>query len=124
MSSEEVRQVLRQTFSLIPAFESSGGPARYFRVAGSASRIGFISPHSCNFCHACNRVRVTAEGKLLLCLGNENAIDLKPLIRADTASEIKLQETIRLAVSGKPEKHHFNVEEEVSVVRFMNMTGG
>lgn len=124
MSSEEVRQVLRQQFKLAPAFESSGGPARYFRVEGTDTRVGFISPHSCNFCHSCNRVRVTAEGKLLLCLGNENAIDLKTLMRTPGQSDQVLFDTIRKAVYAKPERHHFNVDEQVSIVRFMNMTGG
>lgn len=130
MSSEEVRQVLRQEFTLAPAFENSGGPARYFRIndhfgiKDSETRVGFISPHSCNFCHACNRVRVTAEGKLLLCLGNENAIDLKTLLRSPNASDQGLLNTIRTAVYAKPERHIFNVEEQVSLVRFMNMTGG
>lgn len=124
MSSEDVRHVLRQHYALSPAFENSGGPARYFRIAGAESRIGFISPHSCNFCHTCNRVRVTAEGKLLLCLGNDNAIDLKSLIRNENATEYDLRDVIRAAVHGKPERHIFKVEDQVSIVRFMNMTGG
>lgn len=124
MSSDDVRQVLRRQFKLTPAFENSGGPARYFRLDGTQSRVGFISPHSCNFCHSCNRVRVTAEGKLLLCLGNENAVDLKTIIRESDDTDDRLQAVIRQAVMGKPERHHFSVEEQVSIVRFMNMTGG
>lgn len=124
MSSEEVRQTLRDRFSLKPAFENSGGPARYFHIPGEQSCIGFISPHSCNFCHSCNRVRLTAEGRLLLCLGNDHSIDLKKMLRDSSATPQQLARTIRNAVYHKPERHVFNVEEQVSIVRFMNMTGG
>lgn len=124
MSSEDVRKVLQQRFSLTPVSVSSGGPARYFRVDDQETRVGFISPHSCNFCHACNRVRVTAEGKLLLCLGNENAVDLKAVLRQPGSTQTQLMEVIKRSVHAKPERHVFNVEDQVSLVRFMNMTGG
>ncbi|CBL44912.1 Molybdenum cofactor biosynthesis protein A [gamma proteobacterium HdN1] len=124
MSSDEVRSRLRERFRLQAAFENSGGPARYYRIPDTQTRVGFISPHSCNFCHACNRVRLTAEGKLLLCLGNENAIDLKKLLRDPETTPQILADTIRNAVYYKPERHIFNVDEQVSIVRFMNMTGG
>lgn len=124
MSSDDVRQVLQQRYALTPAKVSSGGPARYYRVDDHTTRVGFISPHSCNFCHACNRVRVTAEGKLLLCLGNENAVDLKAVMRQPGATQAHLMDVIQRAVHAKPERHVFNVEEQVSLVRFMNMTGG
>lgn len=124
MSSEDVRDVLVQRYHLVPSSLSSGGPARYFHVENTASAVGFISPHSCNFCHACNRVRVTAEGKLLLCLGNEYAVDLKAIIRQPGDSRQRLMEVIQRAVHSKPERHILDAEEQVSLVRFMNMTGG
>ena len=81
-SSAEVREMISQHHSLIDSSESSGGPARYLRVEGYPdSRIGFISPHSHNFCDTCNRVRLTTEGRLLLCLGHENALDMRDLVR-------------------------------------------
>lgn len=80
-SSDDLRQMIATRFTLLPSAESTGGPSRYWKMPDSPSRIGFISPHSHNFCGDCNRVRVTVEGKLLLCLGNENAVDLKAVIR-------------------------------------------
>jgi cyclic pyranopterin phosphate synthase len=124
MSSDEVRAILAQRFPLIPSTVNSGGPARYFKVDNTATRVGFISPHSCNFCHDCNRVRVTAEGMLLLCLGNEHAIDLKAMLREPGYTQQQLMNVIQRAVYAKPERHIFNAEEQVSLVRFMNMTGG
>lgn len=124
MSSNDVQQVLSERYRLLPAKVSSGGPARYFSVDHHATRVGFISPHSCNFCNTCNRVRVTAEGKLLLCLGNENAIDLKAIMRQPGSTQQTLMDVIQRSVFAKPERHYFNAEDQVSLVRFMNMTGG
>ncbi|MDF3843531.1 GTP 3',8-cyclase MoaA, partial [Pseudomonas citronellolis] len=81
-SSDEVRARLAEHWQLTPSLERSGGPSRYYRVDGLPSRIGFISPHSHNFCGDCNRVRVTAEGRLVLCLGHEGALDLRQLLRS------------------------------------------
>ena len=94
-------------------------------MADSPSRVGFISPHSENFCSTCNRVRVTVEGKLLLCLGNENAVDLRDICRQQPGDIEALQAAISAAMGNKPERHHFDLsDEQPSVVRFMNMTGG
>src|SRR5690554_867395 len=79
--SDRIREVLDTAFELVPSTETTGGPSRYFRVCGAASKIGFISPISNNFCAGCNRVRLTAEGRLLLCLGNDHALDLKAVVR-------------------------------------------
>ena len=81
ISSEETRELLARRFELIPSTESSGGPARYWRIPGSESRIGFISPHSHNFCDTCNRVRITAKGELYPCLGQNDALHLMPILR-------------------------------------------
>ncbi|MFT3928772.1 MAG: GTP 3',8-cyclase MoaA [Spongiibacteraceae bacterium] len=130
-SSDEVRARIENKYPLVASNESSGGPARYFQFAdgqhrsgaAAATRIGFISPHSHNFCHLCNRVRVTVEGRLLLCLGNEHSVDLRAVLRrgGDIAA---LKSAIVAAMDIKPERHHFALDAEPQVVRFMNMTGG
>ena len=125
-SSEELLQVLAPHFELSAEGDPSGasGPARYYSMADSQSRIGFISPHSNNFCHLCNRVRVTAEGRLLLCLGNEHSADLRAVLRAPGYSLEKLKWAIVDAMDLKPERHYFDNNEEPQILRFMNTTGG
>lgn len=93
-------------------------------MADSDSRVGFISPHSHNFCDTCNRVRVTVEGRLLLCLGNEHSVDLRAVLRRHPGNMQALKEAIINALPLKPERHHFTTDGDVQVVRFMNMTGG
>lgn len=124
VSSDEILARLAQHHEMIPSMESTGGPSRYYRFADSDIRVGFISPHSHNFCASCNRVRVTAEGRLLLCLGNEDSLDLRHLMREEGASDHDLQEAIIAAMQLKPERHHFDLAEPVQIVRFMSMTGG
>ena len=104
--------------------DPAAGPSRYFKMDDSPTLIGFISPHSHNFCHLCNRVRVTVEGRLLLCLGNEHSVSLLQLMRERPGDTKALQECIRKAMDLKPERHFFNLEEEPHILRFMNMTGG
>lgn len=123
-SSDVIRARINARYPLTASAESSGGPARYFRMADSLSRIGFISPHSHNFCHLCNRVRVTADGRLLLCLGNEDAVDLRAVIRTTGGDIAALEATIVQAMAMKPLRHHFDSSVEPQIVRFMNMTGG
>src|SRR5690606_14177683 len=81
MPSHEIRSTLAAAMPLIATNTDSGGPARYYRTADLPGQIGFISPHSDNFCALCNRVRVTAQGRLLLCLGHEHSIDLQAILR-------------------------------------------
>ncbi|WP_435608682.1 GTP 3',8-cyclase MoaA [Pseudomonas knackmussii] len=123
-SSDEVRARLAERWELLPSAERTGGPSRYFRVDGFASRIGFISPHSHNFCGDCNRVRVTAEGKLVLCLGHEGALDLRQLLRSHPGDNERLRAALVDALQLKPQRHHFDAAEQVQVLRFMSMTGG
>lgn len=129
-SSEELKDIIRSTHAIEPTDDAgnASGPARYYRTVnatGSAkSRLGFISPHSDNFCHTCNRVRVTAEGRLLLCLGNEHSVDLRTVLRSGTYSFDTLKQTIVDSMAIKPERHHFNLSDEPQIVRFMNATGG
>ncbi|MDX5386690.1 MAG: radical SAM protein, partial [Marinobacter sp.] len=123
-TSEEVRDIIRQRHELIPVAKDSGGPARYYQMPDSDVRVGFISPHSHNFCSTCNRVRVTVEGRLLLCLGNEHSVDLRRVLRGNPVTDDKLQQAIIDAMDLKPERHHFSSNGEVQILRFMNMTGG
>jgi cyclic pyranopterin phosphate synthase len=123
-SSDEVKAAIEQRHELIPTTESTLGPSRYFRMSDSDSRIGFISPHSHNFCSNCNRVRVTAEGRLLLCLGNEHSVDLRAVLRQHPGDLDALKHAIVKALPLKPERHHFTTDGDVQIVRFMNMTGG
>lgn len=123
-TSDEVRDIISQHHELVPTPEDSGGPARYFRMPDSDVRVGFISPHSHNFCSTCNRVRVTVEGRLLLCLGNEHSVDLRRVLRGHPVTNDRLRETIINAMDLKPERHHFSTEGDVQILRFMNMTGG
>lgn len=98
-----------------------GGPARYRRIRASKTRIGFISPYSNNFCSSCNRVRVTVEGRLLLCLGHEDSIDLREILRSHNYSRDVLKEAIIEAMQFKPKQHEFSATH---IMRYMSMTGG
>lgn len=122
-SSDEVRSIIEQQHELVPDTYKTNGPSRYFQLVGSNTRIGFISPHSHNFCSECNRVRVTVEGRLLLCLGNEHSVDLRDPIR-NGCSDDELKEIIIKAMDIKPISHEFDLEEEPQILRFMNTTGG
>ena len=123
-SSALIQADLSQKFSLVPSVEKTGGPSNYFKVSGTQTRVGFISPHSDNFCSTCNRVRLTVEGRLLLCLGNEHSVDLKEVLRAYPGDKDKLKQAIIDAMLIKPEKHEFNIHEQPVILRYMNMTGG
>ncbi|SFM74246.1 GTP 3',8-cyclase MoaA [Marinobacter zhejiangensis] len=128
MSSDEVRERIGEVYSLEGVSDETGGPSRYFRIPGESIRIGFISPHSHNFCGDCNRVRVTTEGRLLLCLGNEHAVDLRAALREGGQSQSDVDARVRQrlyeAMAIKPERHHFNLHDEPQILRFMNATGG
>jgi len=123
-SSDDIKDEIETSYPLKRSSLDTGGPSVYWNMADSTSKIGFISPHSHNFCGDCNRVRVTVEGKLLLCLGNENAVDLKQVVRDNNGDIDILKQQIILAMDNKPKEHHFSIGGEVQVVRFMNMTGG
>lgn len=122
-SSEDALAQLMQGHQLIPSVESSGGPARYWRIPGYKSRIGFISPHTHNFCDSCNRVRVSARGELFPCLGNVGMVDLMPAVRA--GDERALRDLILQAIAAKPQEHQFELSQSRNrIVRFMSQTGG
>ncbi len=124
-ASDEVRGVIAREHVLLDTAESSGGPARYVRLARYPdTRIGFISPNSQNFCGSCNRVRMTVEGQLLLCLGQDDALDFRGLLRRYPQDDGPLIEALHKALQGKPVRHDFTGAGEVQVVRFMSMSGG
>ena len=123
-SSDEILEDLSRAFDLVPSAEKTGGPSRYFRVKGYEGRVGFISPHSHNFCESCNRVRVTSEGRLLLCLGQEHSVDLRRALRAHPADDERVRNAIRDAMHIKPRGHEFVLGDRPYILRHMNATGG
>jgi cyclic pyranopterin phosphate synthase len=123
-SSDEVLHDLAQHVEVVPTTEHTGGPARYYRISGSTTRIGLISPHSHNFCHNCNRVRLTAQGRLLLCLGQEHSVDLRAVLRSNKSSLCEIKQAIRQSMSIKPKGHDFNHGVQTVILRHMNVTGG
>lgn len=125
ISNDEVLKKLQAHFNLIPTTFTSGGPARYWQIANQSTKIGFISPHSHNFCDTCNRVRVSSKGELFLCLGQEEKIELMPLLRQHPDDDWPIQKAILESMRIKPESHDFNLEtNKPSVIRFMSHTGG
>jgi cyclic pyranopterin phosphate synthase len=123
-SSDDIRADLSQRFDLIPSAETTGGPSRYWNVAGTDTRVGFISPHSHNFCGDCNRVRVTAEGRLLLCLGQEHSADLRRALRANPTDDDRVKDVLHQSMAIKPRGHDFDLREQPVIFRHMNATGG
>lgn len=125
ISNDEVLKNLQNHFTLIPSTFTSGGPAKYWQIANQSTKIGFISPHSHNFCGTCNRVRVSSKGELFLCLGQEEKIELMPLLRQYPNEDWPIQKAIIDSMMIKPEAHDFNLEaSKPAVVRFMSYTGG
>ncbi len=119
---QEIKDRLAKTFDLIPGVVPGGGPARYMNVADTNINIGFITPLSQHFCETCNRVRMSVDGTIFTCLGQEHNFELRPLLRAGV-SDIELEQSIRHAINLKPLKHEFNENPE-KVLRFMSYTGG
>jgi cyclic pyranopterin phosphate synthase len=119
---QTVRQRLEQRFDLIPGVMPGGGPARYVKVAGTDLTIGFITPISQHFCETCNRVRLSVDGTLYMCLGQEHNFALRPLLRAGI-SDAELEQAIRAAIEIKPERHEFREQPE-KLIRVMARTGG
>ncbi|MES9886638.1 MAG: GTP 3',8-cyclase MoaA [Candidatus Sedimenticola sp. 20ELBAFRAG] len=122
VSLAEVREQLEQRFELEPAKMKGAGPAKYLKVVGGRLKIGFITPMSQHFCEDCNRVRLSSEGTLYLCLGQQDKLEFRPLLRQGLTDD-QLKEAILEAIERKPEKHEFN-DNPGQVVRVMSMTGG
>jgi cyclic pyranopterin phosphate synthase len=121
-----VRSRLAERFTLTDIDYRTGGPARYMRVAETGGRLGFITPLTHNFCESCNRVRVTCTGTLFMCLGQEDAADLRSVLRASESNDL-LYETIDEAISRKPKGHDFVIDrrhKRPALARHMSVTGG
>ncbi len=119
---QTVKKQLAKKFDLIPGVMPGGGPAKYVQVKGSDLRIGFITPISQHFCESCNRVRLSTDGTLYLCLGQNDKLELRPLLRKGISDD-ELKNILINAIALKPEKHEFKNKPE-QVVRLMSMTGG
>jgi cyclic pyranopterin phosphate synthase len=119
---QTVKQKLSQRYELIAGVMPGGGPARYVQIKNTDLRIGFITPISQHFCETCNRVRLSVDGTLYLCLGQDDKVELRPLLRNGISND-ELKTTLINAIGLKPEKHEFN-EKPDQVVRLMSMTGG
>ncbi len=120
----ELRQSLEQRWQLIPVSDSTGGPARYVRVGETDGRLGFITPMSCNFCSACNRVRLDCKGRLFTCMGHEGSTDLRDELRCGDSPA--LEAAIRAAIARKPKGHDFAISQRrvIGIERTMSVLGG
>ena len=125
VSNSDTLATLQKHYPLVSSAFNTGGPARYWSVANTSTKIGFISPHSHNFCEACNRVRITCKGELYLCLGQEDKIELMPILRAHPNDDQPLINAILESMKIKPLGHDFDLKRGApAVVRFMSHTGG
>lgn len=115
------RDLIEARYTLLPSTHRTGGPARYWTVQELGIRLGLISPLTQNFCASCNRVRVSASGKLYMCLGHENHFDLREALRGGDAAA--LDTLLERAIGEKPERHWFDLET-AATQRHMNVTGG
>ena len=122
ISLKTIEERLSRRYELIPGVMPGGGPARYVQIAGAELRIGFITPISQHFCETCNRVRLSVDGTLYMCLGQDERYALRPLLRAGISDE-ELKQHIIKALALKPRNHDFNANPK-QLVRFMSMTGG
>ncbi|HML08678.1 MAG TPA: GTP 3',8-cyclase MoaA, partial [Xanthobacteraceae bacterium] len=121
-----VRARLAERFRLDDIGDRTGGPARYVRVAETGGRLGFITPMTHNFCESCNRVRVTCTGTLYMCLGQNDAADLRKPLRASEGNEL-LFAAIDEAIARKPKGHDFIIDRRhrrPALARHMSVTGG
>lgn len=125
ISNNDVLKQLKSNYKLERITLSTGGPAKYFKINGSHTNIGLISPHSHNFCESCNRVRISCKGELFLCLGQDHKIELLPLLRNNLNDNQPIIEAIIEALKIKPKSHEFEIHNNIpSIVRFMSHTGG
>ncbi len=123
---DQVRARLEERWTLADSNHATGGPARYVDVAETGGRLGFIAPHTNNFCAGCNRLRVTATGQLYPCLGGGERVDLRAALRSDAPSQ-QLERALDTAMLIKPERHHFRMDrrgDQPALPRHMSMTGG
>ena len=123
INSNEAKKIIEKKYILEENNKTTGGPAVYWKIKDSNSFVGFISPHSHNFCDSCNRVRVSADGYLHLCLGHDEKVNLIEPLRAHDSDDA-VAKLIVDSLSGKPKSHEFNLENKTNVIRFMSHTGG
>jgi cyclic pyranopterin phosphate synthase len=126
LSLAQIRAGLLDRFTLEDLQERTGGPARYVRVKETGGKLGFITPLTHNFCESCNRVRLTCTGRLYMCLGQEDAADLRTPLRLSEGNE-RLHQAIEDAIARKPKGHDFVIDRRRSapaVSRHMSVTGG
>jgi cyclic pyranopterin phosphate synthase len=125
VDNNDILNKLREKYLLSKSDLSTSGPAKYFSIKNTKTRIGLISPHSHNFCENCNRVRVSCKGELFLCLGHDTKVELMPLIRSFPNDDEPIKEALLDSMTIKPKSHNFDLEKkQPSVVRFMSHTGG
>ena len=118
-----VRESLEREFRLLPSIARTGGPARYFEVDGLGVRLGFITPLTNNFCAGCNRIRVAATGTVFGCLGHDQKVELRDLLRAGGADAVS--QALDTLLAGKPKRHQFDIAAaKPAVERHMSVTGG
>ena len=123
VSAQPIIDSLKEQYQLIPVQKVlGGGPANYWQTTDGRCMVGIITPISQHFCDACNRVRMSVDGTLYMCLGQDEKFELRPLLRANCTDQ-ELQAAIRQAIELKPQKHEFKEQPE-KIVRFMSMTGG
>ena len=126
MPLTEVKSLIQKKYSITNDSLRTAGPARYVHCHETDQKIGFITPHTHNFCELCNRVRVTCTGKMYMCLGQQDKADLKKPLRKSENNQL-LKEAIYEAISRKPKGHDFVIERKENenfVPRHMNVTGG
>jgi cyclic pyranopterin phosphate synthase len=126
-SLKDVRARYAEHYTVTDLAERTGGPARYVRLEETGQKIGFITPLSHNFCESCNRVRVTCTGEIFMCLGQEDAADLRAPLRAHPGDDAPLKEAIRAAIARKPKGHDFDYSRQRpdgQMPRHMSHTGG
>lgn len=127
LSLATVRERLGRIWTLTPSTRRTSGPARYMKVEETGGTLGFITPLSHTFCEACNRVRVTCTGQLFLCLGQEDQVDLRRVLRDHPRDDAPLRQAIRAAIAIKPKGHDFRIDRPgaaPAVMRTMSTTGG
>jgi cyclic pyranopterin phosphate synthase len=120
---DSVRRRLESRFNLVPTLVRTGGPARYFEVSGTSIRLGLITPLTGNFCDGCNRIRVAATGTVYGCLGHDQKVELRDLLRFGGRAAV--DEALDRLLAGKPRGHDFRIDApRPAVARHMNVTGG
>jgi GTP 3',8-cyclase len=125
LSLADLRRDLEERWAIVPLTDTTGGPAKYVRLKETGGRLGFITPMSCDFCAACNRVRLSCTGQLYTCMGHDSCVDLRDALRGSNGNDATTQ-LIRAAVFDKPKSHEFEVKNDqiIGIARAMSTLGG